>query len=96
MEGGGEGVEEKGWRGGGGGEEVEERGWRVEEDGGSGLCEAEITENNRIIPSYNTSGDGKLTLNVTTNSNLRTNMFYRATLFTAMNMIEAGSFLFCK
>ena len=49
---------------------------------------------NQIIPSV--SGDGTLTLIVTANSTLSTNMFYYATLFTTMDMMEAGNFQFCK
>ena len=40
--------------------------------------------------------NGKLTLNVTSNSTLITNMFYQATLIYAMGMIEAGNARFCK
>ena len=47
-----------------------------------------------VIP--NVSSDGRLTLNVTTNSTLSTNTFYRATLITTMDLMEAGSFQFCK
>ena len=49
---------------------------------------------NQIIPSV--SDDGKLTLNVTTNSTLSANTFYNATLITTMDMVEAGNFQFCK
>ena len=54
----------------------------------------EVIVSNQIIPSV--SDDGKLTLNVTTNSTLSTNTLYRATLFTAMDMMEAGNIQFCK
>ena len=57
--------------------------------------EPEVIGSNQIIPSLGSS-DGSVTLNVTTNSTLSTNMFYRATLFTAMGMMEAGDFQFCK
>ena len=65
---------------------------------GSRLHELEVTESDWIIPSLHLSsaGDGKLTLNVTTNSTLRTNMLYNTTLITAMGMTEVGSFQFCK
>ena len=55
-------------------------------------------ESDWIIPSLNVSdvGDGKMTLNVTTNSTLNTNKLYQATLITTMDMMEAGSFQFCK
>ena len=62
--------------------------------GGSGQYEPEVIESNWIVPSADDNGN--LTLNVTTNSTLSTNMFYRATLFTAMDTMEAGSILFCK
>jgi len=63
---------------------------------GSGLNQSIKSE--PIIPSVNDSGDGKrrLTLNVTTNSFLDTNMFYNATLITISDGIEAGSIQFCK
>ena len=61
--------------------------------GGPGL-EYE-TERGQIISRFDIS-DGKLTLNVTTNSTLSTNMFYQATLFTTFNRMEAGSIRFCK
>ena len=60
---------------------------------GSGLG---VIESDLIIPSDNSSGDGKLTLNVTTNSTLSANTFYQATLITATNMTEDGSIQFCK
>ena len=65
---------------------------------GSRLYKPEVIESDWIIPSLNTSdvGGGNLTLNVTTNSTLSTNMFYRATLITTMDMVEAGDFQFCK
>ena len=53
-----------------------------------------VIESNWIIPRVD--DNGRLILNVTTNSTLSTNMFYNATLFTAMDMVEAGSILFCK
>ena len=55
---------------------------------------SEGLESNWIIPSVNVNGS--VTLNVTTNSTLSTNMFYRATVVTTMDMMEAGSILFCK
>ena len=61
--------------------------------GGSGQYGPEVIESNWIIPRVDDNGN--LTLNVTTNSSLSTNMFYNATLFTAMDMMEAGSILFC-
>ena len=48
----------------------------------------------KVIP--NVSSDGRLTLYVTTNSTLSTNTFYQATLITTMDLMEAGSFQFCK
>ena len=62
--------------------------------GGSGQYEPEVIESNWIVPSVDDNGN--LTLNVTTNSTLSTNTLYRATLFTAMDMMEAGSIQFCK
>jgi len=64
--------------------------------GGSGLHE--LIETDPIIPSVDGSGDGegRLTLNVTTNSTLSTNMFYNATLITTMDMMEAGSIQLCE
>ena len=64
----------------------------------SELYEPEVIGSDWIIPSLDISGAGDetLVLNVTTNSTLNTNTFYRATLFTAMDMMEAGSILFCK
>jgi len=58
----------------------------------------ELIKSEPIIPSVNDSGDGKvrLTLNVTTNSFLDTNMFYNATLLTIPDGVEAGSIQFCK
>ena len=53
-----------------------------------------LIESNWIIPSVIVNVS--VTLNVTTNSTLSTNMFYRVTLFTAMDMMEAGSIQFCK
>ena len=61
--------------------------------GGSGQYEPEVIESNWIVPSVDDNGN--LTLNVT-NSTLSTNTLYRATLFTAMDMMGAGSFQFCK
>ena len=46
-----------------------------------------------IIPSVD--DDGNLTLNITTNSTLGTNMFYQATLTTASNR-QSASTQFCK
>ena len=71
----------------------------VELETGSGESSLhELIESEPIIPSVDDSGDGiaRLTLNVTTNSTLGTNMFYRATLITAMDTMEAGNVLFCK
>ena len=64
----------------------------------SELYEPAVIESDWIIPSLDISstGDETLMLSVTTNSTLSTNMFYRATLFTAMDTMEAGSILFCK
>ena len=56
---------------------------------------SEVIESDWIIPSLDV-GDEKLTLNVTTNSTLSTNMIYNVTLITAMEMIEAGNVQFCK
>jgi len=58
----------------------------------------ELIKSEPIIPSVNDSGDGKgrLTLNVTTNSSLDTNMFYNATLIAIPDGVEAGSIQFCK
>ena len=55
---------------------------------------SERLERNWIIPSVDVNGS--VTLNVTTNSTLSTNTLYRATLITAMDMMEAGSIMFCK
>ena len=55
---------------------------------------SEGLESNLIIPSVNVNGS--VTLNVTANSTLSTNTLYRATLITAMDMMEAGSIQFCK
>ena len=66
------------------------------EKGGSGilgLYEPEVIESGWIFPSIDVSGDGKLTLNVTTNFTLSTNSFYNATIITAM---EARRIRFCK
>ena len=54
----------------------------------------EVIESGQIIPDV--SFDGILTLNVTTNSTLNTNVVYRATLITTMDMMEVGSIQFCK
>ena len=58
----------------------------------------EVTESDWIIPSLYLSiaGDEILTLNVTTNTTLRMNTLYNTTLFTATEMVEVGSFQFCK
>jgi len=58
----------------------------------------ELIKSKPIIPSVDNSEDGKgrLTLNVTTNSFLDTNMFYNATLLTIPDGVEAGSIQFCK
>ena len=53
-----------------------------------------LIESDWIIPRVD--DNGRLTLNVTTNSTLSTNMFYNATIITTMDMMEAGSILFCK
>ena len=63
---------------------------------GSAFHEPNMIKSDWIIPSVSDSGDETLTLNVTTNTTLSTNMFYRATLITTMDMIVAGSILFCK
>jgi len=64
--------------------------------GESGLHE--LIETGPIIPSVDDSGDreGRLSLNVTTNSAINTNMFYNATLITILDMMEAGSVQLCK
>ena len=53
-----------------------------------------LIESDWIIPTVDVNGSMKL--NVTTNTTLSTNMFYNATFITAMDMVEAGSILFCK
>ena len=53
-----------------------------------------LIKSNWIIPSV--SENGSVTLNVKTNSTLIANMLYVATLFTAMDMMEAANFQFCK
>ena len=58
---------------------------------GSGLHELVVIETGLIIPS----GDETLTLNVTTNTILSTNMHYEAILITTTDMVEAGDFQFC-
>ena len=57
-----------------------------------------LNETDPIIPSVTVSGEDRvrLTLNVTTNSTLSTNMFYNATLITTMDMMEAGSIQLCE
>ena len=69
---------------------------RFEEVTGSEESGLYVIESNLIVPSDDMSGDGKLTMNVTTNSTLSTNMLYQVTLLTAMDMTKAGSFQFCK
>ena len=61
-----------------------------------GFQEPDMIQTGLIIPSVSDTGDDSFLLNVTTNSTLSTNMFYQATLITAMDTVEAGSFLFCK
>ena len=61
---------------------------------GSGFNELVVIETGLIIPSVN-SGDETLTLNVTTNTILSTNMHYHAILITTMDAVEAGDFQFC-
>lgn len=66
------------------------------EIGGSGifeLYEPEVIESSWIFPSIDISDDGKLMLNVTTNSTLSTNSFYNVTVITAM---ETRRIQFCK
>ena len=53
----------------------------------------ELIESGWIVPKFN---NGKIKFSVNTNSALSTNMFYNATLITAIEMLEAGSFQFCK
>ena len=69
-----------------------------EEETGSQESGVYEIESDWIIPSLNISnvGDEKMTLNVTTNSTLGTNKLYQATLITTMDLMEAGSFQFCK
>jgi len=72
---------------------------RIESVTGSGGSELhELIESDPIIPSVTVSGEDRvrLTLNVTTNSTLCTNMFYCATLITITDTMEAGKVLFCK
>ena len=64
-----------------------------EQEIGNEGSEPYMIKSDWIIPSLSDSGDETLTLNVTTNTTLSTNMFYRATLITTMDMIEAGSIL---
>ena len=68
------------------------------ESGRPRLHDLEVIESDWIIPSFHLSsaGDEILTLNVTTNTTLRTNMFYNTTLITTMEMMEVGDFQFCK
>jgi len=68
------------------------------ETGSGGLGFHKLIETDPIIPSVDVSGDGegRLSLNVTTNSILSTNMFYNATLITILDMMEAGSVQLCK
>ena len=68
------------------------------DSGRSRLHELEVIESDWVIPSLHLSsaGDEILTLNVTTNSTLRTNTFYNATLITTMDTMEVGNFQFCK
>ena len=61
---------------------------------GTGNEELGLIESDWIIPTVDVNGSMKL--NVTTNTTLNTNMFYTVTLITAMDMVEAGSILFCK
>ena len=61
-----------------------------------GFQDPDMIQTGLIIPSVSDTGDDSFLLNVTTNSTLNTNMFYQATLITAMDTVEAGSFLFCK
>ena len=70
----------------------------VDLERGNRRHELEVTESDWIIPSLHLSiaGDKILTLNVTTNSTLRMNTLYNTTLFTAMEMVEVGSFQFCE
>ena len=56
--------------------------------------ELRLIESDWIIPTVDVNGSMKL--NVTTNTTLNTNMFYTATLITAVDMVEAGSILLCK
>ena len=65
-----------------------------QERGGSKHFQPEVIESDQSIPTV--SSDGTLTLYVTTTSTLSTNTLYRATLITAMDMMEAGSIQFCK
>ena len=71
---------------------------RLEEETGSQESGLYEIESDWIIPSFNISdvGDEKMTLNVTTNTILSTNKLYQATLITTMDLMEAGSFQFCK
>ena len=68
------------------------------ETGSGGLEFHNLIETDPIIPSVDVSGDGegRLSLNVTTNSTLSTNMFYKATLITILDMMEAGNVQLCK
>ena len=68
------------------------------ETGSGGLEFHNLIETDPIIPSVDVSGDGegRLSLNVITNSAMSTNMFYNATLITILDMMEAGSIQLCK
>ena len=63
---------------------------------GSGFHELEVIETGPIIPSVSDSEHGLPTLTLTIQTTLNTNMFYRATLITTMDIIETGDFEFCK
>ena len=66
----------------------------IEEETDNGELDGpDVIKTGTIIPSVD--DDGNLTLNVTTNSTLGTNMFYQATLITASNR-PSGSTRFCK
>ena len=66
----------------------------VEETDRGGMREPQVLKTRLIIPSVNDSGN--LTLNVTTNSTLSTNTFYRAKVIAATGMVDVGSSRFCK
>jgi len=61
----------------------------------SGLHNPKVMEIGQIALSVE-NVNGKLMFNVTTESPLAANMFYRATVITTMGMIKIGSILFCK